>query len=308
MRRALAAVSTRGTTWLIVGIAVGILVPPLSELLRPALAPLFVVVLAITVVRLDLGAIRLVLAQPVRVLAVVAFTVAGAPLAMWALTATLPMEPALRTALVLMACTAPVTSAPAFALMAGLDAALCAVAVLVTTALLPVSAPWLALDLLALDLNLDVVQLMARLGGLIGAAVALGLLVRALVPKATLAREAAALDGLLAVLMCGVGIALMQGIGLLALERPGTALTLLIAAVGANAVLQALGVAAFAWDGAKRAFAVGLMSGNRNMAILIAALPATVDPLVLHYFAIAQIPMFATPLVIGAAYRAVARS
>jgi BASS family bile acid:Na+ symporter len=241
------------------------------------------------------------------VLAVVAFTVAGAPLTIWALTAALPLDPALRSALVLMACTAPVTSAPAFALMAGLDAALCAVAVLAATALLPLSAPWLALDLLALDLSLDGLDLMARLGGLIGGAVALGLLARGLVPRAVLAREAAALDGALALMMGAVGIALMQGIGPLAVDRPGTALTLLAAAVGANAALQALGVAAFAWDGARRAFSVGLMSGNRNMAVLIAALPATVDPLILQYFAIAQIPMFATPLMIGAAYQAVTR-
>ncbi len=63
----------------------------------------------------------------------------------------------------------------------------------------------------------------------------------------------------------------------LAGERPDIALAWLAAAWLANPLLQVLGAAVFWRLGRQRALTVGLMTGNRNMGLLLAALPSAVE-------------------------------
>jgi BASS family bile acid:Na+ symporter len=49
------------------------------------------------------------------------------------------------------------------------------------------------------------------------------------------------------------------------------------------------------------------MSGNRNMALYLAVLPASADPKIALFFALVQIPLFLSPFLLGPIYRAMSR-
>ena len=75
------------------------------------------------------------------------------------------------------------------------------------------------------------------------------------------------------------------------------------AAFVANPALQALAMLAFAWLGRRRAMTVGLITGNCNMGLLLAALPPNADYDVVLFFALAQIPMYTLPALVLPFYR-----
>ena len=59
------------------------------------------------------------------------------------------------------------------------------------------------------------------------------------------------------------------------------------------------------WQAAASA---GLMSGNRNMALYLAVLPAAADPRISLFFGICQFPLFLSPFLLRPLYRRLASS
>src|SRR3546814_15276003 len=87
----------------------------------------------------------------------------------------------------------------------------------------------------------------------------------------------------------------MDGVTATRAERPGTGALWLLAAFIANPLLQVAGTLAFAWLGRRRALTIGLVSGNCNMGLLLAAFPPGTDTDVVLYFAVAQLPLYMLP-------------
>ena len=50
------------------------------------------------------------------------------------------------------------------------------------------------------------------------------------------------------------------------------------------------------------ALTLGFVSGNRNMGLLLAVLPAGLDPDIVLYFALAQFPIYVFPLMLKPFY------
>ena len=204
---------------------------------------------------------------------------------------------------VLMAAAPPILSSAAIAMLLGLDGALAIVAGLAATVLAPLTVPPLALALLGLDLEISLAVFMGRLAGIVAAAFALALAIRQLAPAGWLQRQQGRIDGFVVVLMLFFGVAIMDGVTARLLAEPGLVLLWTAAAFVANPALQALGMLAFAWLGRRGALTVGLITGNCNMGLLLAALPPGTDFDVLLYFAVAQLPIFMLPAVLLPLYR-----
>jgi BASS family bile acid:Na+ symporter len=285
------------------GILIGLVLPGLAALARPLLAPCVALILTTALLRVEWTALAGHLRRPGLPIALVAWFMAISPVVTWLLVGALPLPPSLATAIVLMAAAPPILSATGLALVLGLDGALAAVAVLIATLLTPLSLPPLALALLGLNLEIGMTAFMLRLAGLIGAAIAVTAVVRMLAGRDRLAAYAPQIDGLFVVFMLIFAVGVMDGVTATALARPGMVALWLAAAFVANPALQAVGGLAFARGGAKAALTVGLLSGNRNMAILLAALPPDSDYGVILFFALGQIPMFMLPAILAPAYR-----
>ena len=296
MLRALAFLGRHAGLMLAGGIFVGIVVPPLAAVAAPLLIPSIVLLLVVALVRLERRQIAALARRPAAVTAVVAWALLAAPVLMTGAVALLDPAPKLGTAIVLSAACPPIMSAIAFCFMVGLDAALATVVVFAAIFLVPLTLPPLALLLLGLKLDIDVLSFMARLAAITGGSLILAIAIRAAVAREALERRHELLDGIAVVGLLVFAVAIMDGVGRAALERPGYVAATLAAAFAANAGMQLAGFFAFAWLARKQALAVALLSGNRNMGLLLAALGAAADFDVVLYLALGQIPVFLTPL------------
>jgi len=305
MSRLLAFLGGHATWVLFVGVFLGLALPQLSSLARPLLAPSVAVLLTATLVRIDLRLMLGYLRRPGAAAVIVAWLLVGSPLLTAGLLALLPasLPGPLTTALVLMAAAPPILSAAPIAMILGLDGALALVTALIATLLTPLTVPPLALALLGLELDLGVGEFMGRLAAVIAVACAAALVIRRLIGRERLPRVAIHLDGLVVAVMLIFAVAIMDGVTDTLLARPLTVGLWLLASFIANPALQLAGAAVFAWLGRRRALTVGLVSGNCNMGLLLAAFPPGTDTDVVLYFAVAQLPMYTLPAVMLPLYR-----
>jgi BASS family bile acid:Na+ symporter len=301
-------IGRHATKFLGVGVLLGFAVPPLASLARPLLVPALLIPLTIALVRLDWSAMGAYARRPLFVAAVIVWLLVISPVAMWAVLAPVPMPEALYHALVLMAAASPIISSAAIALLLGLDAALAVVVIVVSTALLPFTLPLLALKLLGLELQIDLATFMLRLGAMVGGAFAAALVVRRLVPKHRIARNARALDALSVINLVIFAVAIMDGVTAFAAERPGYVVIATAAAFAANLALQMIGTLAWIRLGMRRALTLGLMTGNCNMGLVMVALGRDASFDVIVFFAMAQLPMYMLPGLLTPLYRKLAAS
>ncbi len=301
---AVLAFLARHAAWtLFAGVFLGLLLPGLAQWLRPLLPPAVAMILLIALLRVDWSAIAGYLRRPLAVLALTAWMLLASPVIAWLLVPPLGLPESLTTALILMAAAPPILAGAAFALLLGLDAALAVVVGLLSTLLTPLTLPPLALALLGLELEVGMLELMARLGLIVGLAFLGALALRRGLGAARLARAAGQLDGAMVLLLLVFAIAIMDGVTATLLERPGMVALWLAAACLANPALQLLAALVFARLGIRAALTAGILSGNCNMGLLLAALPAGTDVGVALFFGVAQIPMYMTPALLLPLYR-----
>jgi BASS family bile acid:Na+ symporter len=301
--RALDFTGTHATRLLATGVLIGLAVPPLAAALRPLLLPAIVISLVLALVRLDWSVFGAHARRPVVVAWMLAWFLGVTPVLVWLALRALPLPAPIVTGLVLMAAAAPIMSGAAISLLVGLDAALAVVAIVATTALVPLTLPPLAAALLGVALEIDLGTFMLRLALIVGGAFAAAWLAQRLAPAAGIARHARALDGAAVLGMVVFGIGIMDGVTALALARPGYVIGATAAAFAANLALQALGALVWLRQGMRRALTVGLLTGNRNMGLVLVALGADVSFEVVAFFAVAQIPMYVLPGLLLPVYR-----
>ncbi len=306
IRRVLAWMGRHATLLMAAGVLLGLAVPPLATLARPLLIPTLLIPLTLALVRLDWSAIAAWRHRPGTATLLIIWLLGVSPLIVWAATsALLPFgfpEP-LRHALVLMAASSPIVSSVAIALIVGLDATLAVVAVLLATALVPLTLPPMAAALVGVSLEIGIGTFMLRLTALVGGAFGAAWLVRRIVPAAKLVTARELLDGLTVLNLVLFGLAIMDGVTAYALERPAYVLTALAAAYAFNLLLQAAARAAFAWLGRRGALTAALVSGNCNMGLVLVALEGKASFEITVFFALAQIPMYTLPALAARYYR-----
>jgi len=301
--RAIDFAGTHATRLLAAGVLIGLAIPPLATALRPLLLPSIVISLVLALVRLDWSAFGAYARRPLLVAWMLAWFLGVTPVIVWLALQALPLPAPIVTGLVLMAAASPIMSGAAISLLVGLDAALAVVAIVATTALVPLTLPPLAAALLGVALEIDVGTFMLRLALIVGGAFAIAWLARRLVPEATIARNARALDGVAVIWMVVFAIGIMEGVTALALEHPGYVIGATIASFAANVVLQAVGALVWLRQGMQRALTVGLLTGNRNMGLVLVALGGDASFEVIAFFAVAQIPMYVLPGLLLPVYR-----
>jgi predicted Na+-dependent transporter len=298
-----------GLTWLgaqarwvlAVGVLLATLLPSLSSFLRPYLPGLVALMLCVSMARLDLGALARRASQPRRLAMLTIWSVAllvVTPAAIWAGTRAAGLPEAHVAALVYTFAAPPITSAAALCLMLGLDAGFALELTVVASIATPFIGPAVTKALLGEAVPLDAFDLALRMAAMIAAGVVAALLARRLIGAARIARHGGAFDGVATVVLLLFVIPLFDGFWDVAGRLPWFALgtcALVLAANWGAQVVVALGVRR--GGGPEMAGAAGLMWGNRNVSIYLAALPP--DPLFGLYVAFYQLPMLFTPLVLG---------
>jgi predicted Na+-dependent transporter len=283
------------------GVLLATLLPALSAFLRPALPGLVVLVFCLAMSRLDLGALARRACRPRRLALLAAWTMALmvlTPAALWAALTAAGLPAPHVAALTYTFAAPPITSSSALCLMLALEAGFALELTVFASLLTPFIGPVVIKALLGEAVPIDALDLVLRVAAMISGGTILALLVRKLAGAAAIKRHAGAFDGFATVVLVLFVIPLFDGFWTLARADPGFALAtfgLVLAANWGAQTVTAAGLGRVAEPAL--AGAAGLMWGNRNVAIYLAALPP--DPLFTLYVGLYQIPMLFTPLVMG---------
>jgi BASS family bile acid:Na+ symporter len=286
-----------------VGVFGGVAIPPLAAALNGVVAPVVVLLMTLVLLRVDIGAAFALLRRPGQLIAVVAFMLVACPVVAAAVARVADLESGIAAGVVIFATGCAATSSPAFARLVGLDPELSLLATLATTVLVPLTAPPMAFALMGVDLAISLPAFMGRLGLVVGVPLVLSLLIRRVAGERRIVPLGGAVDGATVWLVVIYGFGVMDGLAARIASDPAWVAQALAAAFVADFGLNAVTAAAFWWVGRRAALSAGLMSGNRNMALYLAVLPAAADPRVSLFFALCQFPLFLSPFLLRPLYR-----
>lgn len=301
--RPLAWLGRNGSKVIALGVFIGLLLPPLAALLRPLLIPAIIGPFLIALLRLDWRQLGAYLREPGKGGLSLIWLLLALPMLVHLAIDPLGLPPALHAGMVLMGAAPPLMASANLALILGLDAALAVVVTMLSTALMPLTLPAIALHLLDVTINIRLGELMARLGLIVGGCFLLAWALRRWLPRGFATRQAEPLDGLAVVGLVVFAIAIMDGVTAMLLSEPAFVLGCALAVYTLNLSLQALGAIAFAWRGLAPALTMGLCSGNANLGILLAALADRAAFELVVFVAMAQLPIYTLPLVQRPLYR-----
>lgn len=292
----------RGAALLAGGIFVGLFLPPLAAAMRDVITPVVFLLMVLVLLRVDPTQVLAYLRRPGLVAALLAWVLMACPLLAWALTRALGFEGGLAAALVIAATGCAATSSPAFARLVGLDGELALVVSLLSTLLVPFTAPPLALELLGIDLAISTGGLMLRLALLVGLPLLVSIALRRWMGPQRLTEWGLSVDGAVVLLVVLYGFGVMDGILARLLAEPALVLGGIALAFGGMLGLNAATALAFAGEGRRLALSAGLLSGNRNMALYLAVMPTATDSRILLFFALCQFPLFLSPFLLRPLY------
>ncbi len=282
------------------GVFIGIAVPPLASALRPTLTAAVIGTLTAALVRLDWTRLARTLAAPRLPALMVAALLLASPVLAW-----LPWQFGLASdpvgrILVLQLAAPPIGSAAAFALFVGIDGSLAMIVTVAATLLLPLTLTAVVAVLLAgSGVAVDIATFFLRVLVIVVAPFALAAVLRAGFGVARLARNDRLLAGINVVLLVVFAVAVMDGVTARLLSDPATILGLLALACGVALLGHGIGFVLFRATGRETALAAALLSGNRNLGLMLAITGGTAGTLFGLYVGVAQIPMYFAPLLLS---------
>ncbi|MEJ1159505.1 sodium:proton symporter [Prosthecomicrobium sp. N25] len=308
MRRLLAWMGRHGTALSAASIFIGLATPDLAALVRPWLASLVTVMLALAFLMIDPAAVAATLRRPRPILAGALVLAVATPLAFRLAGPIFDplLGPGLTLALFIFAFGPPTLSSPAFAALMGLDGAQALTLCLALTLASPLVVPAVA-GLIGVDFPLDAARLALRLAAIVLPAAAAAAIVIVLAGRDRILRNREAVTGTLIVPLAIFAVGSMDGITAKVAAEPLHMAGILLFGI-ALAVGGILATSLVLWPaGRSSALALGWCGGNRNLGLLVGAMSGSLPDDTWSYFAMAQFPIYALPLVAGRVYRVLLR-
>ena len=184
----------------------------------------------------------------------------------------LPAGSSVLTGLVLNAAAPSITVAPAFALILGVEPALAMTVTVVVTALAPFTLPAM-LGVLGLGaLVIPTTDLLVRLLVFVTVVFAGAWGVKRLAGEGRITRHGPAIDGMVVLLMLVLAIGIMDGVTAVVISSPLKVALYMLLAFAVNARMQVVGGLVWWWRDRSRALVAALLSGYRNMAMILAVI------------------------------------
>jgi len=283
------------------GVVCGFAIPEVAHALRPFLPHLLVATLVLALLQADLRQVSGHLRRPSMVTGLLFCLLVLSPLFV-ALETKIVLVPfglptAIADGMILAALSPPLLAAPAIAFLLGLDSLLALVIAIGAHLLAPLTISMLAHLLLGPELDISVSELMSRLALIIGLGFAIGMTLRRVRLPSRLARHSqSTIDSLSVIALTLLATAMMDGVTAMAVADPTFVLIAVLCGFLLNPLLQLLGASLFVKSGFKTSLTIGLLSGYRNVGLLIAALSGATDPALLTFLAIVQVSAFVMPL------------
>jgi hypothetical protein len=295
--QALVFVGRRGTLFAALSLVIGLAVPGLAAACKPFLSETVVVLLCLAFLRVDPVELRHYFTQPGLVAIATIWIMFVVPAVLGALFLAIGLDrqtPDLFFILVLQMSAPGLMSSPAFAALMGLDAALTLASLVVCIAITPLTASLFSHVLLGGTL-ISPYALGLKLFAIIAGSAAVAAVVRRLAGRAWVEAQRERIDGLSVLAMAIFAVAAMDGVVAHFRADPLLVLKLLAFAYALALGLIAITALVFLRAGRARAFAIGLIAGNRNIGLMLTAIGFLVPDVSWLYFALAQFPIYMLP-------------
>jgi BASS family bile acid:Na+ symporter len=297
---ALAFIGRRGTLIMAASLVVGLGVPGLAALCKPLLGEVVVLLLTLSFLRVDPSDLRHRFKQPRLIAASAVWVMLVTPALLGTLFVLFGLNrqtPGLFFMLVLQISAPGLMSSPALAALLGLDVALTLASLVVCTALTPLTASLFSHIFLGSALASPYAFGLKLLAIIAGSAAAAAV-IRRIAGCDWIAAQRERIDGLSVFAMCLFAVAAMDGV-----TGHFRADPFLVSKLTALAFALALGQIAlttliFLPAGRARALAIGILSSNRNMGVMLAATGFLMPDLAWLYFGLAQFPIYLLPHVL----------
>jgi BASS family bile acid:Na+ symporter len=287
------------------GVFVGVALPALAHLMRPLLTAAVIGTLTGALLRLDWRRFGDIARRPALPAALALWQLLVSPLLVWYGTALVGLPPDLRLVLLLQAAAPAIGSAAVFALILGLDGVLAALSTVTATLLLPLTlTPLVFLLLPQAGVRVDLVPFFLRVTLLVLVPFVIAWFLRRAIGLARLRRADALLGGSNVLLLVVFAIAVMDGVTERLVGEPATIGLLLLSSCVAAALLHLAGYLLFHRAGTMVAYTAAVLSGNRNLGLMLVITAGTAGELFSLYVGVAQIPMYFAPLLISPFLRA----
>ena len=294
---ALSRIGRHGTLVVAGSLFIGLVIPPLAAALKPYLGPVIVLLLILAFLRVEPSELRRHWTEPRLIALTSVWVMLVPPLTLGALFLALGLPqraPGLYYILVLQLSAPSIMSAPAIAALLGLDIALTLTSLVIGMCVAPLTSAFFTHLFLGSAL-ISPVRFGFILVLVIGGSAAAAAIIRALAGRDFLHRQREGLDGLSVIAMLLFAIAAMDGVTahaiadpLLVLGLTALAFALSLGSIGLTALL-------FLKAGPARALAIGLLTGSRNIGLMLTAVGFAVPDVAWLYFALAQLPIYLLP-------------
>jgi BASS family bile acid:Na+ symporter len=294
---ALSLVGRHGTLVAAASIFVGLAIPELAAACKPYLGEAIVVLLMLAFLRVDPDELFRHFARPGLIAGATVWAMLAVPVVLGTGFLAIGLNdrmPGLYFMLVLQMCAPGLMSSPALAALLGLDVALTLATLIVSTAITPLTASVFTHVFLGnalaspLGFGLSLFLIIA------GCAVA-GAIIRRVAGRTFIEAQHERIDGLSVLAMFMFAVAAMDGVTdhfranpLLVIELTALAFALALGLIAVTALV-------FQRVGRARAFAIGLIAGNRNIGLMLTATGFVVPDTAWLYFALAQFPIYLLP-------------
>ncbi len=291
----------QGTRAVAALIVIGIVMPPIGALLKPFVTEAVFMLLCIAFLRVDAKAFRSYLGRPMIVLAATAWTSLVIPALFGASYLAFGLKdrsPDLFLALVLQAIAPPLMAAPAFAALMGLDATLVLCSMVISTALLPFTAPLFVYAFIGSELTLSPLALGLKLFAILAGSALVGFTVRRIAGIAAIERQNERIDGFNILVLFVFIAAIMESVAGRFLAAPMITIGLAALAFVVFFAVLCLTILVFVSAGRERAVTLGFMASQRNVGLMLAATGGALPDLTWLYFAFSYFPLYLSPLLL----------
>jgi BASS family bile acid:Na+ symporter len=289
-----------GTIAVALSILLGILFPRLAATFKPLLGEAVVALLVLSFLRVSPAALGALARRPLIVLLASGWLMLLLPAAFALVFTAIGLHrtmPDLYFILILQSCSPALMSAPAMAALMGLDVALTLACMLGSMAIVPLVAG-ISTHLFLGQSVIDPLPFSLKLFALIAGSAAGAAVIRRVAGGKRIEANYEFLDGLSVVAMFVFAMAAMDGVTAYALAEPKLVATLTVFVFVLSIGTIVITTLVFASVGRERAFAIGILTGNRNMGVMLAATGFAIPPLAWLYFGLAQFPIYLLPVVL----------
>jgi BASS family bile acid:Na+ symporter len=287
----------QGTRAIAAVVIIGIAVPPLGALLKPFVGAAIFALLTTAFLRIDPAALRQYVTKPALLGAASTWTALVIP-SLFGMAAGFAglyhRSPDLFLAVMLQGIASPMMATPAIAALMGLDATLVLLTLTISSALTPFTAPLIATVFIGRALPIPPLALGMRLLAILGGSALTAFVFRRVIGLARIGRWKSQIDGLNVLLFFVFVAAAMQDVGARFIAAPIAMIELTLLAFGVFLTVLGLTVLVFAWAGLDRAMALGLMTSQRNLGLILAA-AGSLPELAWLYFGLCQLPIYLSP-------------